>query len=371
MGTSWTKGELFAGRYELGDEPLGRGEFGEVWPAYDRKRRHHVALKLLRTDDEVAQRLSRNHELADSYDPVADSAWQEASLLTSLESPNILRVNNADMAVDVPFIDSVLAAGGTARDEMRPHGVTPSRAVHLLRGTLRALQLCHDHGLLHRDVKPSNVFITSTGDAQLGDFGCAGRMNEDGTAKPIGDPSVRPPDVLKGARASVAADVYGAGVTLYALLAGEEPFPRRSDEDFKALRARVAAGMPDIRDVAPHVSLALAKVVRRATAPKAADRYATAADFDAALAGLARPKADMSRLSADDSGPMHAAHQRCWRVVRRSDLATGYVCQRPSGRKFDIDVTRYKGQAHRELTRTSLPAGAVVVHLRRVFDRLR
>jgi serine/threonine-protein kinase len=372
--STWTGGELFAGRYELGPGPLGQGEFGEVWPAFDQKRGHQVALKLLHTTDEIADRLVKNSagDLQESYDPVADSAWQEAGLLTSLESPNILRVNNADMAVDVPYIDSVLATRGTVHDAMRPLGMPQARAIHLTRGLLRALQLCHDHGLLHRDVKPSNVFIGPTGDAQLGDFGCAGRMDDKGTAKAVGDPSIRPLDVLKGQRASVAADVYGAGITLYAMLTGEQPFPRDPTEDFKAFRDRVAGGMPDIRLVAPHVGLSLAKAVRTATAAKAADRFATAGDFSDALARLRPMKTDASRIApADADVATHLEHERCWRVVRRSDSATAYVCVTRSARKFDVTVTRFKGQAHRELTKNALLAASTRTHLNRVFEALR
>ena len=284
-------GDLFAGRYLI-EARLGDGAYGEVWRAKDQHRDQVVALKIL-----------------SSTQP--DDAWQEARRLTALESPNILRVSNADVAIDVPYIASVLATRGTAADEMKPLGMAPARAVSVIRGTLRGLQLCHDRQILHRDVKPANIFIGATGDVQLGDFGCAALMAQDGSGTPHGDPDIRAPEVLKGGLCTRTSDVYSAGVSLYALLTGSLPFSLAALGDFKALRDAASAGMPDVRDVAPHVSLGLAKVVRKATQPKPADRYGTAAEFNAALGRHAAADADISRLELSVAASLdHVGHDR-------------------------------------------------------------
>lgn len=345
-------GDLFAGRYLI-EARLGDGAYGEVWRAKDRHRDQVVALKIL-----------------SSTQP--DDAWQEARRLTELESPNILRVSNADLAIDVPYIASALATRGTAADEMKPLGMAPARAVHLIRGTLRGLQLCHDRRILHRDVKPANIFIGGTGDAQLGDFGCAALMAPDDTGNPHGDPDIRALEVLKGGSCTRSSDIYSAGLSLYAMLTGSLPFSLAALGDFKALREAVTAGMPDVRDVAPHVSLGLAQVVRKATAPKPADRYGTVAEFSAALAKHATAHADIWRVEPSSAAHLdHVGHDRCWTAVRRHDAQMIYVCVDPSGRKWDVLVRRSSGRRANTLCRSGLNSSATTVHLRRIFDQLR
>lgn len=353
VSTSLSAGDLFAGRYRLEGAPLGSGTSGEVWRAEDTHLGRVVALKIL-------------------VDTEEDDAWQESRRLTTLESPNILRVHNADLAIDVPFIDSALAECGTAADEMVPVGMAPARAVHLTRGALRGLQLCHDRTILHRDVKPANIFIGATGDAQLGDFGCAGLMTAAGTAKPHGDPDIRPLNVLKGAPCSAASDVYGAGISLYAMLTGFLPYSIAAAGDFKAHRENVAAGMPDVREVAPHVSISLAKVVRMATAPKAADRYATAAEFSAALARLPVVQADIRRIEGKSAPDLdHDNHVRCWRVERRSDGGLIYVCVMADERRHEVEVRRANGRRVVVHCKGGLRKAECSAHLREVFTSLR
>ena len=345
-------GDLFADRYLI-EARLGDGAYGEVWRATDQHRDEVVALKILSTTQ-------------------PDDAWQEARRLTELESPNVLRVSNADLAIDVPYIASALATRGTASDEMKPLGMAPARAVHLIRGTLRGLQLCHDRRILHRDVKPANIFIGATGDAQLGDFGCAALMAPDDTSNPHGDPDIRAPEVLKGGSCTRSSDVYSAGVSFYAMLTGSLPFSLAALGDFKALRDAVTAGMPDVRDVAPHISLGLAKVVRRATESKPADRYATAAEFSAALARHATADADICRVEPSAAAHLdHVGHHRCWVAVRRHDKQVTYVCVNPSGRRFDVLVRRSNGRRMNALCRSGLTSSATTVHLRRLFGTLR
>lgn len=302
-----TVGDLIDSRYEL-LSGLGSGAFGEVWRAFDRNRGHEVALKLMEATAE-------------------DDAWAEATMLTRLESPNILRVNKAALAIDVPYLDTALAESGTAADLAGSNGLAPAAAVRVMRGLLCGLGVVHEHRILHRDIKPSNVFMTRTGDAQLGDFGVAAPMEADGTASVHGDPNIRPPEAFDrgGGRSSVASDIYGAGLTFYALLAGWLPFDFWSDPAWSEPIAQVRAGARDIRDVVPHVSLSLAKVLRKAIALEPDDRWQSAAAFDRALGRLPVLACDVTQ-----QGP-HAGHERCWRVRRRRDSHEFDVCVAVSG----------------------------------------
>ena len=233
-------GQLFDKRYRL-LALIGGGGFGEVWRAFDTHRNYEVALKLIRSRDRGA-------------------TWHEASLLTALRSEHILEVNNADVAVDVPYLDTALAdCSLDARCE--PHGTEPGQAVDWMRRALRGLDLCHRRGLLHRDVKPQNVFLTSAGVAKLGDFGAAALMDAAGTAAPGGDLRIRAPELLEGGRASISSDVYSAACTLYALVTGQLPFAGITQQA-DLVDAIVQANYPGVRDLAPHVSQALAEKIR-------------------------------------------------------------------------------------------------------------
>ena len=342
-GSLGTPGSLFDSRYEL-LKHLGSGKSGDVWQAIDRRLGRTVALKILAGTDE-------------------DAVWHEATRLTDLSaSPHILDVHNAGLAIDVPYLDTALAELGTAATAAHPYGLPADRAVHTIRGPLQGLELCHQRGILHRDVKPANIFLTDTGGAQLGDFGLAVFMDPNGHAKATGDPDIRAPETLKGAPHTRSADVYGAGLSLYALLTGSLPHSIDAAGGFPAHKANVLAGMPDIRDAAPHVGIPLAKAVRNATAADPAGRYPTAADFDAALGALPRLTRDITRTAP------HSDHDRCWQAIRKNDSHVIDVCQAGP----DTTVRhRDSGTRVRRLCTTATTAQGRLVALRRAFDHLR
>jgi len=342
-------GELFDDRYRL-QELIGQGGFGEVWKAIDTYRSngpvletHTVALKLITTRDRGA-------------------TWQEASILTALKSDHILEVNNADIYVDVPYIDTDLAATSLDKRAM-PLGAEPEQAVGWMRRALRGLELCHQHRLLHRDVKPGNIFLTHSGSAKLGDFGNVTLMDADGRAAVGGDHLIWAPEFFKGASASVASDIYAAGVTLYAVLAGRMPYT-----GFKQLadlaEAIVRGAHQPLRDIAPHVSMALADKVKTAMSLNPADRYTSAAEFDIALAIHPRSRRFIPT-------PVHPGHLRCWTAVGKG--ADVHVCaiQGPTSRRVSI-VTAH-ADSGRRITRLccDVTQAQAAKRLRAVFGELR
>lgn len=338
-------GDRVAERYEL-IELLGQGRYGVVWKVHDHNRGRESALKLMFNTGEA-------------------DAWREATLLTRLESGHILPVRNAHVAVDVPYIETAIAERGTAEAALSPHGLEVTRAVRLTRGMLQGLELCHQRRLLHRDIKPSNVFLTATDDAQIGDFGVAAIMETDGWAPPHGDPDIRAPELFNGGMATASSDVYSAGLTLWAMITGHLPFDYWSDEDMPRHAADVLKGPPAIRDLAPHVSRSLAKVLKTAIEKEPAKRYATAADFDHALAKLPRVKVTIAPIAA------HAGHEACWTVRRIKDGQVINVCHSVAN-AHKIDVRRNPTGSH--MRRLCAEVGTLAdarVKLRDVFDKLR
>ncbi|GEM_PF-4633276 len=331
-------GGLLGGRYQL-REKIGYGAYGEVWRAWDQNRSHEIALKLL-------------------FRGRPADAWVEASLLTQLRSPYILEVNNADVIVDVPFLDTALAKDSLDRI-CSPHGLEPHLAVESVRRALRGLTLCHARGLIHRDVKPANIFQRSNGDIVLGDFGAAAVLDESGAAPAAGDPRIRAPEALATGRQGVAADVYGAGVTLFWAIAARWPFDQEMQVDLD--RAIGSGVRPDLREIAPHVSLALAKVIDRAMHLDPEKRYRTAAEFDSALGHLP------TRTNRFTPIEQHEGHQRCWTVDGKSSLHVCVVVD---------EVTRVE-VAHRRSGRRLVkycqpcPVAKTNATLKKVFDQLR
>lgn len=340
--TLGVSGDQIANRYRLVNL-IGSGGFGEVWRAFDTHRSYEVALKLIRTRDRSA-------------------TWREASLLTALKSEHILEVNNADVAVDVPFLDTVLAACSLdARCE--PYGVEETQAMNWMRRALRGLDLCHKRGLLHRDVKPQNIFLSVSDVAKLGDFGVAALMDASGSAPPHGDLRICAPELVTGGRATVASDVYSAACSLYALVAGRLPFAGISDQAI-LVDAIANSRYQAVRDVAPSVSPALADKIKKGMSVDPKDRFATAAAFDNALALPERSRQFFP-------GPPHAGHLRCWSVTGAGSAIDVCTVQGSRSRRVAVETVRQpSGNRIRrhcfECTERELP-----VRLRAVFNEFR
>lgn len=329
-------------RYEL-RERLGSGGHGAVWRAYDRHLRREVALKVFGRGQPVSR------------------AFLDAQLLTALEGQFILRVLNADVYQDVPYMATEVAGEGTAQDRMLPHGVAWNRAVRWVTDLLLGLDVCHSRGLIHRDVKPGNLFLRGEEHAQLGDFGVAEFLDASGQVPAAGDPRVRAPEMFIHDRGDVRSDIYSVGVTLYTLIAGLYPFPTGSPVD-----AVIRGLVPKLRDVAPHVPQRLASRIARAMALDPEDRYESARDMANALAEVPGSLRVWTRVRA------HEGHESCWvSSGGRAQPALG-VCVVDVGGRYSIETRRTGGGRTRVRAgcRSKLHRNRLSVELRRVFDTL-
>ncbi len=198
---------------------------------------------------------------------------REAHALTALESPHILKVFNAGIYEDVPFIATDIAPMGSAEDQMTEGvGVAPELAVRWVRQALVGLGLCHRGNILHRDITPANIFLDSQDHALLGDFGSAANIDTEGTAAPAGNQRCRAPEGYDG-RLTTRSDLFAAGVTLWRLLTGGWPFDASTEDDLVALMRK---GPPRLREMAPHVHDSIARVVQKALDPNPEIRPSTA-----------------------------------------------------------------------------------------------
>jgi serine/threonine protein kinase len=270
MGTL-PAGTVFADRYEI-VAPIGRGGMGTVYRARHLNLGKQVALKILDGTDHQAR-----------FD-------REARVIAKLDHPSCVRVLDCGRDDDEwrPYIAMVLLEGPTLAKLLVAEGqLSTGRAVAIARNLLTALAHAHGSGVLHRDLKPENVIVTSRDGvprAVLIDFGLAHLLDEAGlTARGmcIGSPSYLAPERLAGDQYNARADIYGVGVLLYEMLAGEKPFTGKSTEEI-LVNCRERPALP-LRARRKDVSRSLERVVNRAMVKDPAKRYADAEEMLAAL----------------------------------------------------------------------------------------
>ncbi len=207
--------QLLAGRYRL-HELIGGGGMGRVYRAVDELSGQAVALKLV----------ARSTTGAASTDDGYRRFVREAQIVAALHHPNIVRLLAVDEALGVLVME--LMPGGTLdeRLQLTQGGLSLGAVLALALQLAGALEAAHARGVIHRDVKPSNIFFAATGEAKLGDFGVAHlqAFGATQTAGFIGTLAFMSPEQISGAPLSYAADLYGLGVTLFLALTGRLPF---------------------------------------------------------------------------------------------------------------------------------------------------
>ncbi|MBI2835516.1 MAG: serine/threonine-protein kinase [Acidobacteria bacterium] len=254
-------------------ERVGRGSFGEVYRAWDRRLDREVALKLL-----------RRHDLPD--DAVGSTAIEEGRLLARVRHPNVVTVHGADRIEGGVGLWMEFVHGRTlerALQERGPFSADETVAVGV--EICRALAAVHQAGLLHRDIKAQNVMRQDDGRLVLMDFG-AGREQpgeESGTSTDMaGTPLYLAPEIFDGQPATVQSDLYSVGVLLYHLLTGRYPVTGRTLREVRDCHrhgARVSLG-----DARPNLPDVLVRAIDRALHVEASARYGSAGDMAMALA---------------------------------------------------------------------------------------
>jgi serine/threonine-protein kinase PknK len=246
---------------ELG-EIIGTGSSGTVWRGRQPRFARDVAVKVV----------------ASPGAPGAAERWdRELSAMGRLSNhPNILPVYAGGVTEDgSPYLVMPYVPDGTLRDRLREQGPLPPAEVASIGARLAgALAMAHQAGVLHRDVKPENVLMSPYGEPQLADFGIARLLDATLTATGTVTATIpyAAPEVLDGAPATEASDVYGLGATLHACLTGEAPFVATEHDTMVSLVTRVATqAPPSLREAG--VPTALADVVERAMGKDPAARH--------------------------------------------------------------------------------------------------
>ena len=202
------------------EEAIGRGGMGVVYRAYDLRLKRPVALKLivpeLAPDQRFRERFAHETELA-----------------MSLEHPNVVPIYDAGDVDGRVYLAMRLVAGTDLAKLLRTQGaLEPTRALAICRQVAGALDAAHAKGLVHRDVKPSNVLLDENEHVYLADFGLTRTLDEQGAqgtdSRSVGTPAYLAPEQIEGGSVDRRADVYALGCVLFECLTGSSPFARGS-----------------------------------------------------------------------------------------------------------------------------------------------
>jgi eukaryotic-like serine/threonine-protein kinase len=268
------------GRYRL-KRRIASGGMGDVWVAYHPGLKRDVAVKILRPDH-----IERSSSALARFE-------REVRATAELMHPNTVRVFDYGATEDGLwyYVMELLEGETLAQHVHRLGALSPARAVHMVGQAARALGEAHEHGIVHRDVKPENLFVTSLGGehdfVKVLDFGIAKVQSADAgmtdTGCVLGTPAYISPEVATGLAADARSDVYGLGGVLYFMLSGRPPFEAETAGALIYAHVHERVASPS-RILGRQLPADVEIVVMKALEKDPAARYQTAAELALALA---------------------------------------------------------------------------------------
>ena len=274
-------GSLVDGRYRI-NARIGHGGMAEVYEATDIINKKVVAIKLIRED------VMKN--------PINLKRFEnEITIAASLSHPNIVKVYNRGTIEGRPYIANVFIKGTNLKEMLDHNGsLSIEQAVNCMIQLTSALFYAHQHGIIHRDIKPQNIYIMPDDTIKLGDFGISQAQGiDDGLTKAseiVGSVHYLAPEISQGKPASIQSDIYSAGVTFYELLTAHVPFDK--DNAVNVAVAHVKEKFPPVSKYLPNCPKEIEKIVANATNKRLSERYKTADEFYQDLVDLKNKNPD-------------------------------------------------------------------------------
>lgn len=264
--------KLLAGRYEL-IEKIGEGGMAVVYKGKDRLLNRYVAIKILRPE------FLKDEKFIDNF-------RKESQAAAGLAHPNIVAVYDVGQELNVNYIVMELIEGKALSDIIKEKGKLPYKeAINIARQVASALSLAHKNQIVHRDVKPHNIMITSTGVAKLADFGIAKAVSASTVVgnenKVMGSVHYFSPEQARGTYVDERSDIYSLGVVLFEMLTGKVPFD--GDNPVSVALMHINNNMPLLSEFVSGMPPQLEKIIAKATEKYQNNRYKNADEMIAAL----------------------------------------------------------------------------------------
>ncbi len=272
-------GSALDDRYEL-HAVIGEGAFGRVYAGRDRRLERAIAVKVIKP------------WWAEDPDWVTDFE-RETRLLARISDPGIVQIYDVGHAPEGRYYVSELVSGENLAQRLRHGPIAPWRAAGIAAQLCRALAGAHAQRIVHRDVKPPNILLSSSGQVKVGDFGVAGLAEGSsggGSQTIVGTPSYMAPEQSRGRPISPATDVYSAGVVLYEMVAGRRPF--RADSAVELALCHLQDPPPPLPTSVPEP---LRQIIARALAKDPSERYADGGEMADALVDASRRAGERAR----------------------------------------------------------------------------
>ncbi len=307
------------GRYEILSE-LGKGAMGVVYRARDPMLDRTVAIKTINMALDPG-------EMAD-YEARFN---QEAKAAGGLNHPNIVTVHDIGKSGNMAYMAMEFLEGRELRELLTSGApLAPARAVEIAAQVAEGLAYAHQHGVVHRDVKPANIMILTNGMAKITDFGIA-RMRlaevRTQTGVVLGSPRYMSPEQVAGKRAAPRSDIFSLGVILYEMLTGKPPF---TGDDVTAIMFQILNLVPPPPStVNPAIPAVLDFIVAKALAKPPEDRYPDASE-------LARDLHDNLK-HAQAAGPAPAIARAAAQPKLDTDAARALIHSLPGDRRADTE----------------------------------
>jgi serine/threonine protein kinase len=281
---------IFADRYRI-ESTVGRGGMGSVFRVIDLKNGEQRALKVLHATSGQSRSALQRFE-------------REAAMLRRIAHPAVPRIHDFGIAGDSMYLVTDFIDGTNLREAIASRGPFPLPEITTIGIAIAdCLTLAHEHGIVHRDIKPHNVMLTRAGEVRLIDFGIARDAAFNATAITgsgfmIGTPQYMSPEQFEGSHVDARTDIYSLGVLLFELATGRLPFQGETPGSFALKHATETPPQP--RQIRSDIPMLLNRVILKCLEKVPHDRYGTAEDLALDLRRAAEAKRKVQRTKLGD-----------------------------------------------------------------------